>query len=578
LPRPPLLSPFQDECTSALDAISRVLVFEAIKRWRRNQTTIVITHDLSQITPTDFVYLLKDGHIVEEGFRADLIRLGKEFSRMAAEQTISPLPEDDGDGWDDGEEILDAIAAEEPESTLFGFNLTVPVLGTGSASATRRPPSVSYFDILNGYSSGSENNRYSSMALNRSSYSTALDSSPNYTRDSWLPKTSPTSLSFPTSVQSFTNRLTRRASQLQLKPPSAFPSTLHKQQSLSALNVPTINVLNADQRSSWQAFQSSMSADSKASSLAATSPWDLSREQSNVDLPSISISNAEGNADFASELERQDLEKRGEMASRGRAKLLYPGSRIKRDSIADEHVVDIVPKRAFGSNAEKTKSQDPSIVKVIFSCVPSIPHKFVLLMAFVTAIGHGVCTPLWSSYLSKLMALVAAGGTDTAALTKNSVIVLCLSAADGLCVGVSFVAFEYVSYCWITELRDRCFGLIIAQDKSWFDRPENSPATIVQSLIKDGDDMLPIVATIPGHFITAVVMIGVGTIWAVTLGWKLTLIGVAVIPVFCVAIGLQFMLLNNIELRNKRMREEVAKIFYEVRSLPLRCLSYRLHR
>jgi len=35
-------------------------------------TTVVITHDLSQIGPKDFVYVLKDGRVVEQGFRSDL--------------------------------------------------------------------------------------------------------------------------------------------------------------------------------------------------------------------------------------------------------------------------------------------------------------------------------------------------------------------------------------------------------------------------------------------------------------------------------------------------------------------------
>ncbi|KAF9559515.1 P-loop containing nucleoside triphosphate hydrolase protein [Agrocybe pediades] len=61
-----------DEATSALDSTSRILVFEAIKRWRRNKTTIVITHDLSQIQPRDFVYVLKNGRVAEQGYRADL--------------------------------------------------------------------------------------------------------------------------------------------------------------------------------------------------------------------------------------------------------------------------------------------------------------------------------------------------------------------------------------------------------------------------------------------------------------------------------------------------------------------------
>ncbi|KAJ7485153.1 P-loop containing nucleoside triphosphate hydrolase protein [Mycena galericulata] len=61
-----------DEATSALDPTSRVAVFDAVRRWRRNRTTIVITHDLAQIGPDDFVYVLKDGCVVETGCRADL--------------------------------------------------------------------------------------------------------------------------------------------------------------------------------------------------------------------------------------------------------------------------------------------------------------------------------------------------------------------------------------------------------------------------------------------------------------------------------------------------------------------------
>jgi ATP-binding cassette, subfamily B (MDR/TAP), member 1 len=61
-----------DEATSALDATSRIIVFEALRRWRKNKTTIVITHDLSQICPGDFVYVLKGGQVVEQGYRADL--------------------------------------------------------------------------------------------------------------------------------------------------------------------------------------------------------------------------------------------------------------------------------------------------------------------------------------------------------------------------------------------------------------------------------------------------------------------------------------------------------------------------
>ncbi|EMC94702.1 hypothetical protein BAUCODRAFT_124301 [Baudoinia panamericana UAMH 10762] len=64
-----------DESTSALDHISRALMMDAIRLWRRGKTTIVITHDISQIQPEDYVYLLEHGKLVQEGYRKHLEKL-----------------------------------------------------------------------------------------------------------------------------------------------------------------------------------------------------------------------------------------------------------------------------------------------------------------------------------------------------------------------------------------------------------------------------------------------------------------------------------------------------------------------
>ena len=46
----------------------------------------MITHDLSQISDTDFVYVLKEGAVVEHGYRGDLEVAGGEFQQMAMAQ------------------------------------------------------------------------------------------------------------------------------------------------------------------------------------------------------------------------------------------------------------------------------------------------------------------------------------------------------------------------------------------------------------------------------------------------------------------------------------------------------------
>ncbi|KAG1744672.1 P-loop containing nucleoside triphosphate hydrolase protein [Suillus paluster] len=66
-----------DEATSALDPPTRALIMAAIRRWRQNRTIIIIiTHDVASIEEQDFVYVMREGSVVEQGFRSDLLQAG----------------------------------------------------------------------------------------------------------------------------------------------------------------------------------------------------------------------------------------------------------------------------------------------------------------------------------------------------------------------------------------------------------------------------------------------------------------------------------------------------------------------
>ncbi|KAL8718257.1 MAG: hypothetical protein Q9225_004576 [Loekoesia sp. 1 TL-2023] len=58
-----------DEATSALDHTSKDMVMRAIREWRQGKTTVIITHDLSQIEDHEYAYVLDKGLIVQEGYR-----------------------------------------------------------------------------------------------------------------------------------------------------------------------------------------------------------------------------------------------------------------------------------------------------------------------------------------------------------------------------------------------------------------------------------------------------------------------------------------------------------------------------
>ncbi|EUC43512.1 hypothetical protein COCMIDRAFT_7071 [Bipolaris oryzae ATCC 44560] len=68
-----------DESTNGLDYATRVGIYEAIREWRRGKTTIIFTHDISQILSDDFLYLLGDGRVIQEGYRKELEAQGGLF-------------------------------------------------------------------------------------------------------------------------------------------------------------------------------------------------------------------------------------------------------------------------------------------------------------------------------------------------------------------------------------------------------------------------------------------------------------------------------------------------------------------
>ncbi|GKU13822.1 unnamed protein product [Fusarium langsethiae] len=88
---PPVL--ILDEITSGLDQVSRTLIMDAIRAWRRGKTTIIITHDVAQIEDNDFVYVMDNAALVQEGFRKDLVKQsGKPFATLASTAQDTPAP------------------------------------------------------------------------------------------------------------------------------------------------------------------------------------------------------------------------------------------------------------------------------------------------------------------------------------------------------------------------------------------------------------------------------------------------------------------------------------------------------
>lgn len=79
-----------DEATSALDAESERLVQTALERIMQRRTTLVIAHRLATVQRADRILVLQDGHIVEEGTHAALLKKPSGvYARLAAMQFVA---------------------------------------------------------------------------------------------------------------------------------------------------------------------------------------------------------------------------------------------------------------------------------------------------------------------------------------------------------------------------------------------------------------------------------------------------------------------------------------------------------
>jgi subfamily B ATP-binding cassette protein MsbA len=75
-----------DEATSSLDSHAELIIQDALRELMQGRTTLVIAHRLSTIIDCDFVLVLENGHVVEQGPHDELIAQDGHYRQLCEDQ------------------------------------------------------------------------------------------------------------------------------------------------------------------------------------------------------------------------------------------------------------------------------------------------------------------------------------------------------------------------------------------------------------------------------------------------------------------------------------------------------------
>ncbi|GLB39497.1 putative P-loop containing nucleoside triphosphate hydrolase protein [Lyophyllum shimeji] len=529
LRNPPVL--VLDEATSALDPASRLLVFAALRAWRANKTTVVITHDLAQIGPGDFVYVMKRGRVVEQGFRADL---------EAAPARSENVDEGTGTGAGEFRAMLDV---------QLGFGGCLPAVDIGTAPS---PPPEEEEEGKEEEEREEERTRPQTLLR-----PLTLPLGLGLGLGSWM---------FDAVAELANPGPVLRRDTVRARAPRVPPSldTVSRRRPLS-MDITMPERLGGRERERER--------DRMSLQFTPTSPV----------FPARSTGEGQGRYWYARERVDVDEEFEDEkeaMSRSGGVVLERRGGRGHRDRVRWENRVEERrvekqrwTKKMSMSRRHQESAEDapapahdeeiPTFWATVKAAWPTIPHKPAVLLGLLICALSGAMTPLFSFLLSRLLFEVSTGAHNAALINRFGALVLGIAGLDGVLVGLKYFVMESAALAWITTVRARAFAAVLRQDKGWFEGAAGRPVRLVQVLVKDADEARNLVAVVAGQGVVVACMLGVGLVWAMARGWELTLVGLGIAPVFAGVMAAQTVLVARCEMRNKRAREEVARAYYE---------------
>ncbi|CAG8619284.1 15674_t:CDS:2 [Acaulospora morrowiae] len=203
-----------------------------------------------------------------------------------------------------------------------------------------------------------------------------------------------------------------------------------------------------------------------------------------------------------------------------------------------------------------------SILKLILE---TMQNRVTYSFGVISSVINGLVMPLFSFVLASLLNTYAIPERDE--LLKESrkyaIFVILIAVVNGISAYYKYFLLERASEQWAVRLRHLGFRTVLRQPPSWFDKSENAIGRLTTVLITDTNTTKNLIGHFVGNITFGSVSLLGGIIWALAVGWQLTLVGFGLVPILLIASELQGYVLQKYEKKQKLASEEMSNLFYQ---------------
>lgn len=181
-------------------------------------------------------------------------------------------------------------------------------------------------------------------------------------------------------------------------------------------------------------------------------------------------------------------------------------------------------------SAEGSENHIPvlSAVQVLRNCAHCLPSYWILAAGLACSVVNGVMTPVFSFCSSHLVNMMVSPHSEHKQMVLWSCCALVVAAITGVFTYLTQFTMAYASERWVLRIRQTVFNKLSAQEIDFFST--RSPAYLASLLINDTRDLRVLVSDLLAIYTSLVVMVLVGVIWALVVGWKMALVGLSFGP------------------------------------------------